>query len=82
MNWKIRFKNPYFIASLVLSIILPIVTYAGITMQDITTWPALFELLRSATLNPYLLATIVISMHNAVIDFTTPGITDGSETND
>lgn len=79
MNWKLRFKNPYFIASLVLSIILPIVTYAGVTMQDITTWSALFELLRSAVLNPYLCATVVISIHNAVIDFTTPGITDGSD---
>jgi len=38
MNLKIRFKNPVFIAQLFLSIFTPILTYAGLTFQDLTSW--------------------------------------------
>ena len=38
INWKVRFKNPVFIAQLILSILTPILTYMGITVQDLTSW--------------------------------------------
>ena len=45
INWKVRFKNPLFIAQLGMSILVPILAYAGLTVQDLTTWKALGDLL-------------------------------------
>lgn len=41
MNIKVRFKNPIFIAQIVLAILTPILAYAGLTLQDLTSWQAL-----------------------------------------
>ena len=37
INWKVRIKNPVFIAQMVIAILTPILAYAGLTAQDITT---------------------------------------------
>ncbi|SLC89380.1 Bacteriophage holin [Mycobacteroides abscessus subsp. abscessus] len=55
INWKIRFKNPQFIAQLIVAIFIPILTYAGITAQDITSWVILLDILIDAISNPPLL---------------------------
>ena len=76
MNLKVRFKNPIFIAQLVLAIFTPILAYAGLTFQDITSWQALGKILLGAIKNPYVLGLIVVSVWNAFNDPTTEGITD------
>ncbi len=76
MNLKVRFKNPIFIAQLVLSILTPIMTYAGLTAQDLTTWGTLFNLVKEALLNPYVLGLIAVSVWNALNDPTTKGLKD------
>lgn len=76
MNWKVRFKNPVFIAQLLLSILTPILAYAGLTVQDITSWPALGKLLFDAVQNPYVLGMVAVSVWNAVNDPTTKGLQD------
>lgn len=76
INFKIRFQNPLFIASLGLSIITPILGYAGLTAQDMTTWKALGDLLLGAIGNPYCLMLVLVSVYNACIDFTTNGLRD------
>lgn len=76
MNWKVRFKNPVFWAQLILAILTPILAYAGLTAQDLTSWPALGNLLFSAISNPYVLALVAVSVWNAVNDPTTAGVTD------
>ena len=48
MNLKVRFKNPVFIAQLILAILTPILAYAGLTVQDLTSWQALGEILLGA----------------------------------
>ena len=53
INWKVRFKNPLFLAQLGMSILVPILAYAGLTVQDLTTWKALSDLLLGAFSNPY-----------------------------
>lgn len=78
MNWKIRFKNPLFILQLFLSVLTPILAYAGLTAQDITTWSALGGLLAGALSNPYVLGLTAISVWNALNDPTTPGIRDSA----
>lgn len=72
INWKIRFKNPVFIAQLVLAIFTPILAYAGLTMQDMTTWKALGDLIVGALMNPYVLGLVIVSVWNAINDPTTP----------
>lgn len=76
INIKVRFRNPVFIAQLILAVLTPILAYAGLTMQDLTTWKALGDLLLSAVKNPYVLSLVVVSVFNAITDPTTSGITD------
>lgn len=76
INWKIRFKNPVFIFQLVLAVLTPILAYAGLTAQDITTWSKLGELIATAIQNPYVLTLVVINAYNAITDPTTKGISD------
>ena len=76
MNLKVRFKNPVFIAQLILAILTPILAYAGLTAQDITTWAKLANILLDAISNPYVLGLVVISVWNALNDPTTAGIGD------
>lgn len=76
INFKVRFKNPIFIAQLILAIFTPILAYAGLTAQDLTTWKALFELIIDAISNPYVLGLVVVSVWNALNDPTTSGASD------
>ena len=79
INWKVRFKNPVFIAQLLLAILTPILAYAGLTVQDMTTWQAIGNLLLGAISNPYVIGLVVISVFNALNDPTTTGITDSAK---
>lgn len=76
MNWLVRFKNPVFWVQLVLAVFTPILAYAGLTAEDMTTWQALGDLILGALSNPYVLGLVVISVWNAVNDPTTAGLTD------
>lgn len=79
MNWKVRFKNPLFIAQMILAVLTPILAYAGLTVKDLTTWNALGDLLIGALSNPYVLGLVVVSVFNAVTDPTTSGIKDSEQ---
>lgn len=76
INWKLRFSNPMFIGQLVLSIVLPILSYVGLTVQDLTTWTKLFEVIVQAISNPYCLLLVVVSVYNTIVDPTTKGLCD------
>lgn len=76
INWLVRFKNPVFIAQLILAIIMPIVAYAGITAADITTWATLGNLILMALSNPFVLFTVAVSVWNCINDPTTAGLGD------
>ena len=78
MNFKVRFKNPVFIAQLILAILTPILAYAGLTYQDLTSWDALGKLLLGAISNPYVLGLIAVSVWNALNDPTTSGVGDSN----
>jgi len=79
INWKIRFKNPVFIAQLVMAVILPILGYMGITVADLTTWQALGNVLVGAISSPYVLGLIIVSVWQTVNDPTTSGIKDSAQ---
>ena len=78
MNWKVRFKNPVFIVELILAILTPILAYAGLTLQDLTSWQALGNILLGAIGNPYVLGLIAVSVWNALNDPTTSGVADSA----
>lgn len=78
MNLKVRFKNPVFIAQIVLAILAPILAYRGLTFQDLTSWEALGKLLLGAISNPYVLGLIAVSVWNALNDPTTAGVKDSA----
>ncbi len=79
MNLKVRFKNPVFIVQLILAILTPLLAYAGLTMQDLTSWAILGNMLLEAIKNPYILGLIVISVWNALNDPTTAGLKDSKQ---
>ena len=76
INWKVRLNNPHFYAQIVLAILLPILAYMGLTVQDLTTWVELGSVLLNAVSNPYVLGLVVVSVYNAVSDPTTKGVSD------
>lgn len=78
MNLKVRFRNPVFLAQIFLSVLMPVLTYSGLTVQDITTWQTLGNLLYNALGNPYVLGLIAVSVWNALTDPTTAGLGDSS----
>ena len=79
MNLKVRFKNPIFIAQFILAILTPILAYAGLTMQDLTSWAILGNIIVNAIKNPYVVGLIIISIWNALNDPTTAGFTDSEQ---
>lgn len=78
INMKVRFSNPVFIAQIVMSVLLPILTYMGLTVQDMTSWSMLGNALFEAIKNPYVLGLVVVSVWNAINDPTTKGMGDSS----
>jgi len=78
INLRVRLRNPLFIAQIILAIFTPLLAYAGLTVQDLTTWQALGDLIKSAASNPYVLCLVAVSLWNAVNDPTTRGPGDSS----
>ncbi|HCY05999.1 MAG TPA: hypothetical protein DHS57_01535 [Erysipelotrichaceae bacterium] len=76
INFKIRFDNPVFIIQIALAILSPILLYFNLELKDLTTWGIIFELLKSAILNPYLLWNVAISIWSAINDPTVAGLSD------
>lgn len=77
INWKVRFKNPVFWWQIALSIILPILSFTGQNVTDITSWEALGKLLMLAITNPFVLANVINSVWGTINDPTTAGVRDG-----
>lgn len=78
MNWKIRIKNPVWWVQIILAILTPILAYAGLSAQDLTTWNTLGTLILGALKNPYVLSLAAVSVWNACNDPTSSGVTDST----
>ncbi len=76
INWKVRIKNPYFWIQIGIAILMPILAYLGLTVEDLTTWSKVGQVLLEAILNPYVLGLVVVSVFNAIQDPTTKGLSD------
>lgn len=78
INIKVRARNLMFWVSVVIAIFTPVLAYMGLTLQDITTWAKLWEIVAQAFQNPYVVVLILVSVYNAIIDPTTKGLGDSS----
>lgn len=76
INWKVRFKNPVFWAQIAVAVLLPILTYMGLSWEDMTTWGALCRVLLAAVQNPVVVVSVIVSVWNAINDPTTAGLSD------
>lgn len=76
INWKVRFKNRVFRIQFLLSVFVPVLGYYGLTAQDFTTWASVFDVIKNAISNPYVLFTMLVGAWNAINDPTTKGVTD------
>ena len=76
INWKVRFSknNILFIAQVIISVVIPILTYFGLQASDLTTWAKVWDTLIAAVSNPYVVVMALVSFFNAVTDPTTKGI--------
>ena len=80
INWKVRFnkENILFIAQVVVSVVIPILTYFGLQASDLTTWAKVGETFVAAISNPYVVVMAFVSLFNAITDPTTKGIGDST----
>ena len=78
INWKVRFRNPVFWRNIAISIIAPILTYLGLSWEQMTTWYALGDILVQVVSNPVILVAVICSVWNAINDPTTVGDSDSA----
>lgn len=62
INWKTRIKHPYFWVGAISSILTPVLAYMGLTIQDVTTWPEIIDILKHMVSNPYMLIVALGSL--------------------
>lgn len=65
-NLIAKFKNPLFLLQIGAAIAIPVLAYAGLTVQDMTSWKAVWDVILGAIKNPYVLGLAAISVFNAI----------------
>ena len=81
INWKVRFnrKNILFLSQVLLSVLVPILTYFGMQFSDFTSWQIVRDTLLQTVSNPYVIIMSLVSLFNAITDPTTQGISDSRQ---
>ena len=79
INWKVRLKNPVFWAQVAVALLSPILVSLGLQWGDMTTWPALGEVLRQAVCSPVILVAVIVSLWGVITDPTTQGLGDSQQ---
>lgn len=76
INWKVRFRNPVFVAQLVCAVVMPLITGMGYEWSQMTTWATLGEVIAAALGNPVVVVSMLTSVWACITDPTTSGISD------
>lgn len=79
INWKVRIRNPLFWVEVFLAVLLPVLAYLGIALDELTSWSILGTTLFEAVKNPYVLGMVLVSVWNAINDPTTQGLSDSEQ---
>ena len=78
INWKIRFKNPVFIAQLACAVVMPLIVGMGAEWSDMTSWQTLGSTVAAALGNPVVVVSMLTSVWACVTDPTTSGTSDSA----
>lgn len=57
-------EHPAFWGNLFVSISVPVLGYLGLKQEDINTWGGLWDIIKQAVANPYLIVLIITSIAN------------------
>lgn len=76
INWKVRFKNPVFWRNIIISVSATVLTYLGMSWDELTTWKALWDLFVQAVSSPVIVVAVIGVVWNAINDPTTAGDSD------
>ena len=81
LNWKVRFnkENILFISQVIISVVVPILTYFGLQASDLTTCSKVADTFVQSVSNPYVVVMALVSLFNAITDPTTKGIGDSEK---
>lgn len=75
INWKVRFKNPYFWLGLVAVILAAI----GVSPESLTSWDILAGQIMELLNNPFAIGCVVVAMVGYVNDPTTETLSDSEQ---
>ncbi len=79
INWKLRLQQPTWWLGVLSVILSPVLTYFGLTYEDLTTWESLGEIFSNFISNPYLIGVVIVALLGALgvtVDPTTAGVKD------
>ena len=78
INWKVRFSkdNLTFVMRFIGALLIPVLIYMGLEVQDLTSWAKLGDVLVDAVSNPYVVGLTIVNAINLIPDPTTAGIMD------
>ena len=79
INWEVRKKNLLFWVQIIGTFLLTALAYNSMNPSDLTTWEGLGRLLLGVISNPFLLASCLWAVFNAITDPTTKGIKDSEQ---
>ena len=81
INWKVRFnkENLQFIVRFIAALLIPVLAYMGLKMEDITSWSMLWDVFLQFVSNPYLVVLTAINAINIIPDPTTAGLGDSRQ---
>ena len=81
INWKVRFnkKNVAFLARFAIAILMPVLAYQNLKLEDLTTFDTLGKLVIALISNPYLISLTFVNAFNLIPDPTTAGLGDSAQ---
>lgn len=75
INWKVRFKNPYFWVGLIATVLAAV----GVSPECFVSWPILWEKTLELLGNPFAVGSMIVAIVGYVNDPTTKGIGDSKQ---
>lgn len=81
INWKVRFnkKNVAFLTRFAIAILMPVLAYQNLKLEDLTTFDTLGKLVIALISNPYLIGLTFVNAFNLIPDPTTAGLGDSAQ---
>lgn len=81
INWRVRFSrhNMLFLFRFFAALFLPVMTYLGISYEELTSWGAVGEVIVDFVSNPYLLLLTAFNAFNVIPDPIVKGISDSPQ---